>query len=101
LCRWLRRQIGQLWQEGCGEIIAARLDQNQIELRKFGAHLGDRGEVDRCVLANRSVGAPSGFNSGDAFCCTGAQAHQVFGVPFGVDVVGDTRDIEPIVGFPR
>ena len=43
-----------------------RADQHQIELGEFLAHLGDRGEVDRGVLADRGVRAAAGLDTGNA-----------------------------------
>src|SRR5262249_25396319 len=86
-------EIGELGREGGGEIVAARLDQDQVERGKFLPHLGDGGEVDRGILADRRVRAAAGLHPGDALGRERARAHQVFGVPLGVDVVGDGGDL--------
>src|SRR5215470_17116964 len=49
------RQIGEFGREGRGKVVAARLDQYQIETRKHAVHLGDGGEIDRGVLADRGM----------------------------------------------
>jgi hypothetical protein len=51
--------------ERCGEIVAAGFDQHQVEIGKFGAHVGDRGEVHRGVLADRGMRAAAGLDAGD------------------------------------
>ena len=86
------REIGKLGRKRRGQIVAAGFDQHQIEIGKFRAHLGDRGEIDRGVLANGGVRAAAGFHAGDAIGGERARAHQIFGVPLGVDVVGDGGD---------
>ena len=70
------------------------LDQHEIELREFLPHLGDRREVDRGILADRGMRAAAGLDAGDALGRERAGAHQVLGVPLGVDVVGDGGDLE-------
>ena len=88
------RQVGQLRRERRREIVAAGLDQHEIEIGKLLPHLGHRREVDRGVLADRRVRAAAGLDAGDALGRERAGAHQIFGVPLGVDVVGDGGDLE-------
>src|SRR5262249_56011746 len=71
------------------QIVAARLDEDQVERGKFCAHLGHRREIDRGVLADGGVRAAAGLHAGDALGYERAREYQVFGVPIGVDVVGD------------
>src|SRR6202035_1408895 len=59
-------EIGEFRGKGGGEVVAAGFDQHQIETRKFRAHVGDRGEIHRGVLADRGVGAAAGLDAGDA-----------------------------------
>ena len=87
------REIGKLGRERRGEIVAAGFDQHQIERREFLPHVGDGREIGRGVLADRGVRAAAGFDAGDALGHERAGAHQIFGVPFGVDVVGDGGDL--------
>src|SRR6185437_6614179 len=42
---------------------------------------------------DRGVRAAAGLDAGDAVRRQRSRAHQEFGVPFGVDVVGDRRDV--------
>ena len=75
------RHVGELRREGRGEVVAAGFDQHQIELGKLRSHLGDRGEVDRGVLADRGVRTAAGLDAGDALGRQRAGAHQILGVP--------------------
>src|SRR5262249_61522362 len=54
---------------------------------------GARGEIDRGALGVRGGGATAGLDPRDTLWRERAGAHEIFGVPFGVDVVGDRRDI--------
>ena len=86
-------EIGQLRRKRRGEIVAAGFDQHQIEAGEFLPHVGDGREIGRSVLADRGVRAAAGLDAGDAVGHERAGAHQIFGVPFGVDVVGDRGDL--------
>src|SRR6266576_4392066 len=90
------REIGEFGRECSCEIVAAGFDQHQIEIGKFRAHVGDRGEIHRGVLADRGMRTAAGLNSGDAIRRQRPRAHQEFGIPFGVDVVGDRGDVVPL-----
>ena len=70
------REVGKLRREGRGQIVAAGFDQHQIEIGKFLSHVGDRGEIDRGVLADRGVRAAAGLDAGDALGRERAGAHQ-------------------------
>ncbi len=87
------REIGELGRKRRGEIVAAGFDQDQVEAGKLRAHLRDRGEVGRSVLADRRVRAAAGLDAGDAVRRQRAGAHEIFGIPLGVDVVGDRGDV--------
>src|SRR4029079_9020493 len=54
-------QIGKLRRKGGGEVVAAGLDQHQVEVGKFSAHVGNSSKVDRGVLADRGVRAAAGL----------------------------------------
>jgi hypothetical protein len=82
--------------KGRRQIVAAGLDQNEIELWKFLLHLGNRGKIDGSVLADGGVWAAAGLHSFDSLRRERARAHEIFGVPLGVDVVGDRRDLVAI-----
>ena len=78
--------------------VAARLsppelDENQIEPGKQPAHFGDRGEIDRGVLADRGVRAAAGLDAEDALGRQRAGAGEELGVFPGIDVVGDRGDV--------
>ena len=63
---------------------------------KRAVHLGDRGEIDRGVLADRGVRAAAGLDAADALRRQRAAAGEEFGVLAGVDVVGDRDDLEAV-----
>ncbi len=92
-------EIGEFGRKRRGQIVAAGFDQHQIEIGKFEAHVGDGGEIDRGILADGGVRAAAGFHPGDALGGKRAGTHQIFGVPLGVDVVGDGRDLEAVAQF--
>src|SRR5208283_4203619 len=89
-----RNLLGELGREGCGEVVAARFDEDEIEVGEPLAHLGDRREVDRGVLADRGMRAAAGLDADDPLRSERAGFNQNPGVLFGVDVVGDGRDVE-------
>src|SRR5215204_566017 len=83
------RQVGELWREGRGEVVAAGLDENEIELRETPRHRVDRREVDRAVLADGGVRAAAGLDAHDALLGQGTGDGQDARILLGVDVVGD------------
>src|SRR5215472_11607458 len=87
------RQIGEFGREGRGEVVAPRLDQYQVETRKYSVHLGDGGEIDRGVLADRRVRTAPGLDAADPLRRQRSTAGQEFGVLASIDVVGDDRDL--------
>src|SRR5205085_677783 len=87
------RQIGKLGGEGGGEVVAARLDQDQVEIRKKTVHFRYGGEIYRGVLADRGVGATAGLDPADPLGRQCAAAGEEFGILAGVDVVGDRRNL--------
>src|SRR6516164_7351702 len=89
----VKRQVGELRRKGRRQVVAAGFDQNEIKRRKFFLHLCDRGEIDGGVLADRGVRTAAGLDAGDPFRRKRPGAHEIFGVPLGVDVVGDRRDL--------
>ena len=65
-------------------------------MSRFGIaapEVGDRGEIDRGILADRGVRASAGLDAEDALRRQRAGADQELGVLAGVDVVGDGRDV--------
>src|SRR5260370_155814 len=89
----IKRQVRKLRRKCRRQVVAAGFDQNEIERRKFLLHLCDRGEIDRGVLADRGVRTAAGLDAGDAFRRKCPGPYEVFGVPLGVDVVGDRRNL--------
>ena len=87
------REVGEFGRERRGEIVAAGFDQHQVEIGKFRAHVGNRCEIHRGVLADRGVRAAAGLDADDAVRRQRARAHQKLRIPFGVDVVGDRGDV--------
>ena len=90
------RQVGQLGAERRGQVVAAALDDHEVQLGELARQAVDGVEVDRRVLADRRVRAAAGLDADDALLGEGAAAHQELGVLLGVDVVGDDGDVEPI-----
>ena len=87
------RQIGEFGREGRGEVVAPRLDQYQVETRKYSVHLGDGGEIDRGVLADRRVRTAPGLDAADPLRRQRSTAGQEFGVLAGIDDVRDGGDL--------
>jgi hypothetical protein len=82
------RQICEFGRESRSEVVAARLDQQQIEIREQLIELGNGGEVDRGVFADGGTRATAGLDAADPVRRQGAAAGQEFGVLAGIDVVG-------------
>jgi len=59
-------EVGQFRREGRGKVIATGLDQHQIEIGKFRAHVGHGREIHRGVLADRGMRAAAGLDAGNA-----------------------------------
>ena len=60
------REVGQLGAERGAEVVAAALDDHQLELREALDQAVDGGQVDRRVLADRGVRAAAGLDADDA-----------------------------------
>ena len=90
----VERQVGQLGAEGGGQVVAAALDDDEVERRgSVRDSAVDGVEVDRRVLADRGVRAAAGLDADDALLGQRAAAHQELRVLLGVDVVGDDGDL--------
>ncbi len=87
------RDVGELRREGGREIVAAGFDQDHVERREAAVEIGDGGEIDRSVLADRGMRAAAGLDAEDAIGRKRAGARQELGVLLGVDVVGDRGDV--------
>src|ERR1041384_2536569 len=81
--------IDELRAEAGGEVVAAALEQNQIEARMPRRHLLDRIEVHRRVFTNRRVRAAARLDADDAVGRERLAAHEELHVFPGEDVVGD------------
>jgi len=81
-------QIHQFGTEGGGEVVAAALDEDQIQIGEVVLQLFDGDQVDGGVFADGGVGAAAGFDAQDAiaFQCLGP--HQKLCIFLGVDIVG-------------
>ena len=84
-----------------GEKVAARLsppefDQDHVEVGEALAHVGDRGEVDRSVLADGGMRAAARLDPHDPLGRQRPRLDQDARVLLGVDVVGDRGDVERV-----
>ena len=75
------------------EIVAAALDEDQIEIGKARDQPRDRLEIDRSILADRGMRTAAGFHADDALGGERFVAHQELRIFLGVDVVGDDREV--------
>ena len=89
----VERQIGQFGAERGGEVVAARFDENDVEVGERAVEARHRLEVDRGVLADRGVRAAAGLDADDALGRERFVAHQELRVLLGVDVVGDDAEL--------
>src|SRR5712671_2253704 len=62
----VEREVGELRAESRGEIVAAGLDQDQVEVREAAIEPRHRLEVDRGVLADRGMRTAAGLDADDA-----------------------------------
>src|SRR5262249_19735910 len=82
------------------EVVAPRLDEDEVELREATVEPRDRLEVDRGVLADRGVRAAAGLHADDALGRERFVPHQELRVLLGVDVVRDDGERVPIAKRP-
>src|SRR4029079_5154060 len=85
----IERQIGELRREGSRQVVAARLDEDHIEVGMTPAELSDRAQVDGGILADRVMRTAACFNPEDAVfrqCLKPIEDQSIFSC---VDVVGD------------
>jgi hypothetical protein len=80
--------------EGGGEVVAAGLDEDQVDGVEVGLEVLDGQEVRRDVVADRGVRAGAGLDAADPFRCKHSRAAEHPRVLVGVDVVGDNRERE-------
>ena len=69
-------------------------DEDDVEIREFAVHFGDRLEINRRILADRRMGAATGFDAHDTLLRQGLEPRQHHRVFAGLDVVGDDGDRE-------
>ena len=89
----VEREVGELGRKGRGEVVAAALDEDDVQVGKARRHACDRLEVDRCVLADRRVRAAAGLDADDALGRRAPRRDEELLVLLGVDVVGDDGEV--------
>ena len=62
----VEREVGKLRAERRGQVVAAALDDDEVEIAEAPREPVDRLEVDRGVLADRRVRAAAGLDADDA-----------------------------------
>ena len=87
------QQIRQLRAERGGQVVAAALDDDEVQLGELARQAVDRVQVDRRVLADRGVRAAARLDADDALLGQRPAAHQELRVLLGVDVVGHDGDV--------
>src|ERR1700722_6238822 len=85
--------IDKLRAERGGKIIAAALDEDQLQSRKRALEIGNRLQVHRGIFANGRMRAGTSLNSADAIGGKRPLPQQEFSVLLGVDVVGHDGEI--------
>src|SRR3989344_4028605 len=86
-------QVGELGAEGGRQVVAARLDEDDVGVGVLGQHAVDGLEVDGGVFADGGVGAATGLHAHDAVRVQRAGHGQQAMVFLGVDVVGDDDEV--------
>jgi hypothetical protein len=89
----VQREVGKLRAEGRGEVVAAGLDQDQVQAGETPVEPRHRLEIDGGVLADRGVRAAAGLDADDALGRERLVPHQELRVLLGVDVVRDRGDV--------
>ena len=89
----VERKVGKLGAEGCREIVAATLDQNDVESGKASIHFRHRRQIHRRILANGRVRATARFHTDNAIGVERLVAQQKLGVLACVYVVGNRRHV--------
>ena len=91
--------VGQRGREDRGQVVAAALDEDDVQRPGRGLELLDGLEVGGDVVADRGVRAAAGLDRGDPVLRQHARGAQELGVLGRVDVVG--HDAEPGLGAQR
>ena len=89
----VQAEVRQLGAERRGQVVAAALDDDQVQLRELARQAVHRVEVDRRVLADGGVRAAARLDADDALLRQRPAARQELRVLLGVDVVGHHRDV--------
>src|SRR5260221_1940325 len=89
----VERQVRELRAERGGEVVAARLDEHQVQLGKALRQPRYRLQVDRSVLADRRVRTAAGLDTDDALGSQRLVADEKLRVFLGVDVVRHDGDL--------
>src|SRR5579883_2457635 len=87
------REIREFRTERRRKIVAAGLDEDEVEIGKAPSHLGHRGEIDRGVLADRRMRTTAGLDADDPLGHQRAGAREELRILLGIDVVGDDGDV--------
>src|SRR5262249_32084597 len=83
----------ELRAEARRQVVAARLDEDQLERGKAPREARHRLEIDRRILADCRVRAAAGLDADDALGRESVVSHQELRVLLGVDVVRHDRDL--------
>ncbi len=92
--------IGEIGAECRSQIVAATLDENQIDLSEGVFEIGYGLEIHGAVFPDGGVRATAGFHTTHAFGGQCAHADQELGIFASVDVVGNGRNTEPVSETP-
>ena len=87
--------VGERGREDRGQVVAAALDEDDVQRAGRGLELLDRLEVGGDVVADRRVRAAAGLDRGDPLGRQHAGGAQELGVLGRVDVVGDDAEPRP------
>src|SRR5207302_1566826 len=86
--------VGQLGREGGRQVVAARLDDDDLQGRQLLLQLGDGREVDAGVLADGAVRAAARLDADNALQRQRLPAGQELGVLARVDVIGNDGEVD-------
>ena len=80
--------IDQRGGEGCGQIVSARFDQDDVDRREIGLQILRGQQIHRDVIADGGMRAGSGLHRPDALRVQHPCRLQETGILIGVDVIG-------------
>ena len=93
--------VDQIQREGRCEVVAAALDQDQLQAGELGVQTLRRLDVEGRVLADDGVGAGSGLHRQHPFGVDQLAPAQALGVFPGDEVVGDDGKVHPLAPQQR